>query len=228
MATSNKHLQDLTVVHRLCFAARSLLIGAPHYWEIVQNFGIQGKEGYSLSAEECRVFIENLKLLQEGVFDTDEKLIKELVRVPKSDSSKPDRIGFILLSPNQNCILCKSKLYIRVDRSVLAVIYDEELGTLLAVHYTRYCRKSGCSFQQHYGYYTQGSAESVIYNDDALELTYFMSTRETGFTMKLLRRFDSQCLIGQISYKQAADIYNHCNAYENSENPESQDKTNNQ
>ena len=77
-----------------------------------------------------------------------------------------------------------------------------------AIHYTRYCRKSGCSFQQHYGYYTQGNAESVTYHDDALELTYFMSSRETGFAMKLLIRFDSECLIGQISYEQAAEIYN--------------------
>ena len=151
MATCSKALQDLNVVHRLCFAARSLPIGAPHYWETIQNFGIQGKESSILSVEECRVFVDNLKLLQEGVFDTDTKLFKELVRVPKNDPSKPERIGFILLSPNQHCLLCKSKFNIRADRSVLAVIYDEQLGTLPATHYTRYCRKSGCSFQQHYG-----------------------------------------------------------------------------
>ena len=103
MATNSKALQDLNVVHRLCFATRSLPIGAPHYWETVRKFGIQGKESCILSAEECRVFVENL---QEGMFDTDTKLIKELVRVPKNDPSKPDRIGFILLSPNQHCILC--------------------------------------------------------------------------------------------------------------------------
>ena len=83
-----------------------------------------------------------------------------------------------------------------------------------AIHYTRYCRNSGCSFQQHYGYFTH-----------ALELTYFMSSRETGFAMKLLIRFDSECLIGQISYKQATEIYNHYNTYEN---PERQDNTDNQ
>ena len=177
-----------------------------------------------MSAEECRVFVDNLKLLQEGVFDTDTKLFKELVRVPKNDPSKPERIGFILLSPNQHGFLCKSKLNIRANRSILAIIYDEQLGTLPAIHYTRYCRKSGRSFQQHYGYYTQGNAESVTYNDDALQLTYFMSSRETGFAIKLLTRFDSECLIEQISYKQAAEIYNHYNMYEK----DRQDDTDNQ
>lgn len=133
--------------------------------------------------------------------------------------------GIILLSPKQKCILCNSKLYIRSDRFALAVLYDDKLGTLPAIHYTRYCRKSGCSFQQHYGYYTCGSLDDVIYNDDALDLSYFMCSRETGFTTKLLIRFDSDCLIGQISYKQSAEIYNHYNNYEEVYQPVNQEMT---
>ncbi len=35
-----------------------------------------------------------------------------------------------------------------------------------------------------------------------------MSTRETAFTMDMLQRFEREILIGQISFKQRADLYN--------------------
>ena len=225
MAVNNKAFQDLAVVHRLCFAVRSLPTDVPNYWEIVRDFSVQRKKDLQLSGDQCRIFIENLKMMQEGAFDSDAKLTKELIRVAKNDPSKPHRIGIILLSPKQNCIVCNSKLYIRSDRFSLAVLYDHKLGTFPALHYTRYCRKSGCSFQQHYGYYTRGSLDDVIYNDDALDLPYFMCSRETGFTTKLLTHFDSDCLIGQISYKQSAEIYNHYNNYEGVYQPENQEMT---
>ena len=202
------------MVHRLCFAARSLPVGIPQYWEIVKDFSLKGKKNAVLSTEECRVFVENMVTLQEGVFDSDIKLTRELVKVNKADPKRPEKIGLVLVSPNLFCILCKAKLYVRADRSSLAVIYDHELGTMPTIHYTRYCRTKGCSFQQHYGYYSKGDTDSIIYNSDALDQTYFMASRETGFTLNLLRRLDSECLIGQISYKQAAEIYNNYNKYD--------------
>lgn len=151
MATDNKLLEDLTVVHRLSFAARSLPVEIPHYWEIVRDFSLKGKEGGLLSAEECRIFVESMLMLQEGALDSDKKLTRELVKVTKADPKTPDKIGTVLVSPNLFCILCGTKLYVRADRNCLAVIYDNEMGTLPAIHYTRYCRKKGCSFQQHMG-----------------------------------------------------------------------------
>ena len=68
--------------------------------------------------------------------------------------------------------------------------------------------------QQHYGYYTEGDTSKVKYDEDWYALSYFMSTRETAFSMNMLHRLDTEILIGQISYKQRADIYNdiHCNS----------------
>ena len=108
----------------------------------------------------------------------------------------------------------QKKVNVRADRSSLAVIYDQELGTMSAIHYTRYCRTKGCSFQQHYGYYTKGDTDNVVYNSDALDQPYFMVSRETGFAVNLLRRLDSEYLIGQISYKQAGEIYYNYNEYD--------------
>ena len=45
-------------------------------------------------------------------------------------------------------------------------------------------------------------------------MKYFISTSETGFELKMLSRFDVELLIGQISYKQKADIYNYSNNYD--------------
>jgi len=49
-------LSDPAVVHRLCFAARTLPVGSPGYWDTVANFSIIGKCGVSITAEECRKF----------------------------------------------------------------------------------------------------------------------------------------------------------------------------
>lgn len=204
----NSALKDLSVVHRLCFAARMLPIGTPNYWKIVSSFGIQGKSGLKLLPEEARVFIENLLLLNEEVFKSDICLIKELVRIPKCF----DKIGMVLVSSVEDCVCCKSKLYIRSDRSTAAIVYDHDLGPLLAIHYTKYCRKTGCSLQQHYGYYSVDNKE-VIYDNNALELPYFMCSRETGFSVSNLKQFDAECLLGQISYKQGAEIYNDYHGY---------------
>ena len=160
------------------------------------------------------MYIENLQILNHEVFDSDAALMKELIKAPKNDPAKPERIGIVLLSPIKQCLLCGSKLYIRPDRSVLATVYDHHFGSVPAIHYTRYCRKKGCSLQQHYGYHTKGDPNCVTYDEIALELPYFMCSRETGFSIEILKKFDAECLIGQISYKQSADIYNHYNGYE--------------
>jgi len=132
----------------------------------------------------------------------------------------------ILISPNKNCLVCSSMLYTRLDTHVLAVLYDHQTGTIPTIHYTRCCRKIGCSFQQHYGCFTSGNTDKVIYNDDALLLPYFMCSRETGFTMAHLMHFDSDLLIGQLSYKQSAEIYNRYNRYEAVNQLEGQQVTN--
>jgi len=210
----NRALGDAAVLHRLCFAARTLPVGSPNYWETVANFSIIGKPGYSVTGFEAKVFIENLKYLNPGVFECDVELMKQLVRIPKHSTRDQEYIGMVLVSPVELCIICGYKLSIRQDRLVCAVIYDDYLGSMPALHYTRYCRRKGCSLQQHYGYYTQGDSSEVTYNDNALSLPYFMCSRETAFSMKLLHKLDMECLIGQISYKQSAEIYNSWHGYE--------------
>ena len=41
-----------------------------------------------------------------------------------------------------------------------------------------------------------------------------MCTRETAFSMELLKKVDVECLIGQMSYKQSAEMFNSYHGYE--------------
>ena len=52
------------------------------------------------------------------------------------------------------------------------------------------------------------------YDNDWASLKYFISTQETGFELQMLKNYDVELLIGQISYKQKADIYNITNGYD--------------
>ncbi len=45
--------------------------------------------------------------------------------------------------------------------------------------------------------------------------SYFLSSQETGFQLSMLDKFDVELLIGQVSYKQKAEIYNISNGYDN-------------
>ena len=56
--------------------------------------------------------------------------------------------------------------------------------------------------------------EHITYDTDWKSLQYFVSTRETGFEVALLKLFDVEILIGQLSYKQKADIYNYHHGYD--------------
>ena len=45
------------------------------------------------------------------------------------------------------------------------------------------------------------------------ELPYFISSRETAFEMSMLIKLDADILIGLMSYKQRADVYNYIHGY---------------
>ena len=72
----------------------------------------------------------------------------------------------------------------------------------------------GCKLTQFYGYSKEGDKLGVRYDDDWKSHTYFISSQETAFELAMLQKFDAELFIGQISYKQKADIYNVYNGYD--------------
>ena len=54
----------------------------------------------------------------------------------------------------------------------------------------------------------------TVTDSDWDELPYFVSTSKTGFSLTFLERFDSELLLGQVSYNQKCDIYNYFHKHE--------------
>ncbi len=73
----------------------------------------------------------------------------------------------------------------------------------------------GCKLTQFYGYSKDGDKRGILYDAEWKTHTYFLSSQETGFQLSMLQNFDIELLIGQVSYKQRAEIYNVCNGYDN-------------
>ena len=163
-----------------------------------------------MSPEEAKIFIENLQFLNPSVFDCDEELTKSLIKMPKTDPSKPERIGVVLLSQRKTVFTVIPSFMLDLTE----MSWQPFMITVMDQFRQSTTQKRGYSYQQHYGYHTNGDNNEVMYDSDCLELPYFMCSRETACSMEILRRFDVECLIGQISYKQSAEIYNSYNGYE--------------
>ena len=208
-----KYIQDASVLRKLLFATVFLSPHLPEFWGLVVEFATAGKDAASsITPEQARALSENIQTLNSSAFDTDEKLFKELLQL-ELPTTKP--LGIPLISDNNVCFLCGSNLLVRKDRPARMIVYDMSRGTLPASHFHKYCSRRMCSFTQYYGYYTKGGPQSCqsIYNGDWQSLPYFVSSKETAFSMNLLKRLDAEIVIGHLSYKQRADIYNHVHSY---------------
>lgn len=139
-------------------------------------------------------------------------LIKELINLPDA-KGKP--VGIILMPQQSICKECGASLLLRSDRSSQLILYTEKFGMVPAVHYHKYCKswRAGCKLVQHYGYTTNGTGD-LRYDDNWNTLPYFVSSQETAFELFMLEKYDIELLIGQVSYKQRADIYNYQHKYE--------------
>ena len=130
---------------------------------------------------------------------------------------KDHPLGVVLISHNTSCKLCQGDLIVCSDRPCFLTLYTDDMGTIPGTHFGKYYKNSrrGCSHTQHYGFYTiNGEEDPVVnYDEDWFQLPYinkyyFMASSKTGFAMSLLRRYDTELLISQISYKEKCDIYN--------------------
>lgn len=206
-------IKRLSLVRRLTFAAGYLPQSTPHFWDTVADFANVGHAASTecITVDESRMYAENIRELDPAAFASDSELTMELLGMPRGSHGVT---GYVLISQVEQCSNCGSPLHVRSDRFSQITVFDDTFGTFTATHYTKYCRKRGCSYQQHYGYHSFGNATEVFYEPESLSLKYFISSRETAFSTDMLKKFDTEILIGQISYKQRADIYNYNHCYE--------------
>ena len=204
-----KYIQDVSVIRRLLFAVVFLSPDLPMYWGVVVEFATAGKvPRSSVTPDQVKALVENIEYLDATAFQTDLALQREIIFTTIA-GKKP--LGIPLISPCTSCLLCGSKLQLRNDRHAPVVIYDIKHGTVPGAHFVKFCPKRTCSFTQYYGYYS--SLNKIRFNPDWSSLEYFLSSRDTAFSLEILRRLDANTLIGHLSFKQQASIYNYTNGY---------------
>lgn len=104
---------------------------------------------------------------------------------------------------------------IRKGRPATVIVYDDVMGTVPGTHFHKTCSNRACSLTQFYGYTTAAKSSEVHFDVDWTTLPYFVSSRESVFSIKQLKRFDLEIIIGQMSFKQCAEAYNHYHASAN-------------
>ena len=214
MEVVGSRIKDVSVLKRLLFATAYIPKEVPDYWEIVAKFGCHHhSDKGSLSPDSARVAMETLEFLDLNAFRLDTDLMKEIVHMEYGPTKQP--LGIFLVPEQTECLLCKSKLLLKRNKPSRITLYTTSLGTVQATHYHKYCSKyrQGCKYVQFYGYGKSGDG-GAIYNEKWMSLKYFISSQETGFETLMLKNYDAELLIGQLSYKQKADIYNVTNGYD--------------
>ena len=201
----SKYFQDVSVLRRLLFAVVFLNPELPMFWGVVLEFATAGKvQKSSITPDQVKAIVENIQALNSAAFETDNSMLKELISLD-IPGKKP--LGFILISPSTTCLRCGSQLKLRKDRHAAVTIYDYKLGTIPGAHFHKICPNRTCSVTQYYGYHT--SKGNIIFNSDWESLPYFASSHDTFFSVDFFKQLDAHILIGQLSFKQQADIYNY-------------------
>lgn len=206
-----KHLKDVSVLRRLLFAVATIPSELPNFWDVAVEFATSGQlKCANLDAKTAQVLMENVETFDKAAFSKDEDLMHELVSWVPRASTKP--LGITLISPKRNCSLCSSSLSLRKDRYSSVTIYHSTMGPTPGSHFHKICSGKKCSLIQYYGYYSCAHGDSkskVIFDSDWASHEYFVSSSLTAFSMLFIRQVDSQVLIGQLSYLQVAELFNH-------------------
>lgn len=115
--------------------------------------------------DQVRVAVENFEFIEKETFVSDKELLRELYA---QKYFQGNYLGAVLISSNDNCKLCEGKLLIRADQPSFLTLYTNDMGTIPATHFRKYCRNSrkGCPFTQHYGFYSVGTTSEITYDSN--------------------------------------------------------------
>ena len=80
LGSIGKYIKDVSVLRRLLFAVSQLPQDMPNKWGIAVEFATQGKEGQNqITAEQVKVFMENMNVLDTTAFQNDNIILKNLL-----------------------------------------------------------------------------------------------------------------------------------------------------
>lgn len=142
--------QDISVLTRLCFAAKYLNKETPRYWEFVKAIGFKSMDRKP-DSKQVEIFMQNLQYLDSDALEVNQSLVQQMQQL---EGFQGHPLGIVLLSANNICRLCGGNLLVRADRPSFPVIHQELQGTTCGTHFRKYCQNNhkGCSFMQHYGF----------------------------------------------------------------------------
>jgi len=209
----SEYVNSPSILRKLLFATANLPRDLPDYWKIVTSFATHGSHEEELTQSKIQTLIDNIQYYDENAFLSDKSLM-DLLLNEKGRDGKP--LGVVLISSLLKCQVCGGELAVKADRPSHLTLYSDTLGTVTAIHFRKICkntRKGSCNAVQYYGYHSEKVGE-VVYDEHWKELPYFISSRETVFETKILSQLDAEILIGTLSYKQRAEIYNYVHGYE--------------
>lgn len=199
----SKHVKDVSVLRRLLFAISQLPHDLPDLWKVALEFATRGMDDKIENSTTIQLILKNLQKMDPTAFQDDKTLFFELIATPSSKA-----LGVVLMPRMTNCLICGNTLQLRKDRTASVVIYDDSIGTIAGSHYHKACKNRTCGYTQYYGYYTLKGSTQVYANRDWECLPYFVSSRETVFSKLTMQRFETEILLGQLSFKQCAEIFN--------------------
>ena len=203
LTTISKHIKDVSVLRRLLFAVSQLPHDLPDLWKVALEFATKGKEDKVYDSKTTQLILKNLEKIDFAAFQDDKTLFFELIATPSCKA-----LGVVLLPQMTQCLTCGDTLQLRKDRTASVVIYDDSVGTIAGSHFHKICKNRSCGYTQYYGYYTLKGSTRVYANKDWECLPYFVSSRETVYSKLSMQRFETEILLGQLSFKQCAEIYN--------------------
>ena len=194
-------------VLRMIFATAYLPEELPNYWDIIASFSCIGCKS-NITSDKVKLLMENLQIINK------------------------ETLGVALISEKQVYRKCGGRLLLRRDHPTRVTLYTEVLDLyqpIITISFAKIkarsakqthtqvamvtikflsvcmyvCVYRGCNVTQFYGYSKEGEKQGIIYDTDWKAHTYFLSSQETGFEMSMLRKFDVELLIGNISFIQA-------------------------
>ena len=148
-----KVVPDPSVLRRLLFAAVNVPKSTPGYAKIILDFAFGTLKRPNPVNTLLLMLMENLEFLSKHAFDTDKELLAELC---VHDGFREHPLGVVLVPRNDTCKSCQAELKLRGDRPSFLTLYTDDMGTIPATLFRKFCSNShkGCTFTQHYGFHT--------------------------------------------------------------------------
>ena len=136
MLAASKHIKDISALRRMLFAATYLSDDLPNYWQMLVEFGTLKKDSESIKIDDTKILFQNMKELDNYAFAKDEELFSEFMYLEGNKGP----LGVVLISSNDTCGNCRSKLLLRKDRLARIIVYHDNYGSLPGTHYHKYCK----------------------------------------------------------------------------------------